>query len=294
MRAYMPLRGTLGHDMMFRSCTIQVNLDFESEADMVEKMRIGIALQPVATALFANSPFRDGSDTGYVSWRSHVWTDVDPDRTGVLPFVWDKDFGFERYVEYALDVPMYFLYRNGKYEDATQQRCTFREYMEGRMPQSPGQFPSLKDWETHLTTIFPEVRLKRYMEMRGADGGSRNAICALPALWVGLLYDREVQSAAYNLIQDWSLEEHSYLRENVPKMGLQTPFRDGTLQNVALKVLALSRQGLQARGKSEESFLAPLDAIAFNGVSPGEVLRERYSKEWHQSVDPLYSEEFTY
>ncbi|KAK9905722.1 hypothetical protein WJX75_005133 [Coccomyxa subellipsoidea] len=294
MREYMPKRGTLGHDMMFRSTTIQVNLDFEDEADMVEKMRIGMALQPIATALFANSPFRDGKDTGYVSWRSHVWTDVDPDRTGILPFVWDTDFGFDRYVEYALDVPMYFLYRNGMYEDATQQRGTFREYMEGRLPIAPGQYPTLKDWETHLTTIFPEVRLKRYMEMRGADGGPWDSICALPALWVGLLYTREVQTEAYEMIKGWSLEDHQHLRDSVPSMGLKTPFHDGTLQDVAKQVLALSRQGLQARGKGEESFLAPLEVIANTGVTAGDVLRRRYHEEWGENVDNLFSEEFTY
>ncbi|CAL8469717.1 g9259 [Coccomyxa elongata] len=294
MREYMPKRGTLGRDMMFRSTTIQVNLDFEDEADMVEKMRIGMALQPVATALFANSPFRDGKDTGYISWRSHVWTDVDPDRTGILPFVWDDDFGFERYTEYALDVPMYFLYRNGKYEDATQQRCTFREYLEGRLPIAPGQYPSLKDWETHLTTIFPEVRLKRYMEMRGADGGPWDSICALPALWVGLLYTREIQTEAYEMIKGWTLEEHQHLRDSVPSTGLKTPFRDGTLQDVAKQVLALSRRGLQARGNGEESFLAPLEAIANSGITAGDALRKRFHEEWGGNVDHLFTEEFTY
>jgi glutamate--cysteine ligase len=190
MAAYMPRVGSMGLDMMFRSCTIQVNLDFDSEADMVTKFRVGLALQPIATALFANSPFKDGQPTGFKSYRSHVWTDVDGDRCGILPFVFEPGFGFERYADYALDVPMYFVHGAGGYADATQTRSTFREFIDGRSPAAgPGRRPTLADWETHLTTIFPEVRLKRYIEMRGADGGPWTEICALPALWVGLLYD---------------------------------------------------------------------------------------------------------
>ena len=234
MADYMPRVGTLGLDMMFRSCTIQVNLDFESEHDMVQKFQVGLALQPIATALFANSPFRDGVPSGYKSWRSHVWTDVDADRCGILPFVFEPGFGFERYTDYALDVPMYFVYgaptkaAPSGYADATQARITFRDFLEGRNPVAgAGVRPTIKDWETHLTTIFPEVRLKRFLEMRGADGGPWKEICALPALWVGLLYDSASLAAAVDLVADWTPTEHASLRADVPVLGLDAPFRGG-------------------------------------------------------------------
>ncbi|KAL3136333.1 Glutamate--cysteine ligase B, chloroplastic [Trebouxia sp. C0009 RCD-2024] len=292
MREYMPKVGTLGHDMMFRSTTIQVNIDFESEQDMVEKARIGLALQPVATALFANSPFRDGKPTGYLSWRSHVWTDVDNNRCGTLPFVFDDDFGFDRYVEYALDVPMYFVYREGQYLDATGG--SFRAFMEGKLDQFPGEKPTLKDWENHLSTIFPEIRLKKFIEMRGADGGPWKIICALSALWVGLLYDSDSQAAALDFIKDWTREDHDYLRAEVPKTALKTPFRQGTLQDVAKKMLQLSTDGLARRGKHEEPFLEPLQEIANSGKTNAERWLEKYYNEWNESVDPVYTEEFTY
>lgn len=292
MREYMPKVGTLGHDMMFRSTTIQVNIDFESERDMVEKARIGLALQPVATALFANSPFRDGKPTGYLSWRSHVWTDVDNDRCGTLPFVFDDDFGFDRYVEYALDVPMYFVYREGQYLDATGG--SFRAFMDGKLDQFPGERPTLKDWENHLSTIFPEIRLKKFIEMRGADGGPWKIICALSALWVGLLYDSESQAAALDLIRDWTRDEHEQLRAEVPKLALKTPFRQGTVQDLAKTMLRLSRDGLRRRGNHEENFLDPLQEIADSGVTGAERLLDRYYNEWNKSVDPIYAEANTY
>ncbi|DBB01391.1 TPA: Glutamate--cysteine ligase B, chloroplastic [Trebouxia sp. C0004] len=292
MREYMPKVGTLGHDMMFRSTTIQVNIDFESEQDMVEKARIGLALQPVATALFANSPFRDGKPTGYLSWRSHVWTDVDNNRCGTLPFVFDDDFGFDRYVEYALDVPMYFVYREGQYLDATGG--SFRAFMEGNLESFPGEKPTLKDWENHLSTIFPEIRLKKFIEMRGADGGPWKIICALAALWVGLLYDSESQAAALDLIKDWTRADHDHLREQVPKTALKTPFRQGTVQDLAKKILQLSKNGLSRRGNHEEPFLEPLQEIAESGVTNAERLLEKYHNEWNESVDPIYNDAFTY
>lgn len=294
----MPTRGSLGLDMMFRSCTIQVNLDFESEADMIEKFRIGLALQPVATALFANSPFREGKPNGFKSWRSHVWEDTDPDRCGDLPFVFDPDFGFRKYVEYCLDVPMYFVYRKdeatgkGKYINVAGQ--SFRDFMEGKLPGLPGERPTLDDWETHLTTVFPEVRLKRFLEMRGADGGPWKLICALPALWVGLLYDKQAQAEAMELISDFTEEERSMLRRDVPRLALATPFRDGTVQDLAKEVLRIAKSGLERRGKSEEKYLAAVENIAISGITQADRLLYLYESEWDHSVDPYYSEEFSY
>eukprot|EP00878_Enallax_costatus_P002682 GHUV01002870.1.p1 GENE.GHUV01002870.1~~GHUV01002870.1.p1 ORF type:complete len:428 (+),score=26.49 GHUV01002870.1:201-1484(+) len=210
MKAYMPTVGTRGLDMMFRTCTIQVNLDFESEQDMIDKFRIGLALQPISVALFANSPFIEGKPTGYLSTRGDVWTDVDAARTGNLPFVFEPDMSFEKYVDYAMDVPMYFVYRKGKYVNALGQ--SWRDFMEGKLPALPGERPTMGDWENHLTTIFPEVRLKRFLEMRGADGGPWRMICALPALWVGLIYEPQAQAEALELISSWTQDDRDYLR----------------------------------------------------------------------------------
>eukprot|EP00271_Cylindrocystis_brebissonii_P007545 TRINITY_DN21110_c0_g1_i1.p1 TRINITY_DN21110_c0_g1~~TRINITY_DN21110_c0_g1_i1.p1 ORF type:complete len:524 (+),score=72.10 TRINITY_DN21110_c0_g1_i1:223-1794(+) len=288
MRNYMPKVGTLGLEMMFRTCTIQVNLDFDSEQDMIDKFRAGLALQPIATALFANSPFTEGKPNGYVSYRSHIWEDVDNNRTGDLPFVFEDDFGFERYVEYALDVPMYFVYRNKKYVDATGH--SFRDFLAGRLSVLPGDTPTLNDWENHLTTIFPEVRLKRYLEMRGADGGPWRKICALPAFWVGLLYDKESLQGALDLVADWTGDERRMLRRKVPRQGLQTPFRDGLLRHVAKDVFQLAKEGLERRGYKETSFLNDLAGTVQTGRTPAEHLLERYNSEWGQSVDPVYQE----
>ncbi|MGB1089074.1 MAG: glutamate--cysteine ligase, partial [Alphaproteobacteria bacterium] len=226
MREYMPKKGTMGLDMMFRSCTVQVNLDFSSEADMVKKMQVAVALQPIATALFANSPFKEGAVNGFQSYRSHVWTDTDNDRCGMIPFVFDDNFGFERWADYALDVPMYFLYRDGVYNDVTGQ--SFRDFMAGNLKGHEGVLPTEDDWEAHLTTLFPEARVKRFIEMRGADGGPWNRLCALPALWVGLLYDQATLDKAHDMISNWSVAEISQMRDDVPKAGLQAAFRSGT------------------------------------------------------------------
>lgn len=294
MKNYMPTKGTLGRDMMFRSCTIQVNLDFESERDMVEKFRIGIALQPVATALFANSPFKEGTETGYKSWRSHVWEDTDPDRCGTLPFVFEPDFGFERYVDYVLDVPMYFVYRHGKYINVAGK--SFRDFLAGKLEGLEGEFPTMDDWENHLTTVFPEVRLKRFLEMRGADGGPWRLICALPALWVGLLYDDEAQRQALNITNSMSAEEREFLRSKVPELGLETPYKDGTVRDLALEVLSISRRGLERRGRKEGKFLDQLDAIAQSGESQSDVLLKMFREEWSKDggVDNLYTREYSY
>jgi glutamate--cysteine ligase len=294
MRDYMSKRGNLGQDMMSRTCTVQVNLDFSSEADMVRKFQVALALQPVATALFANSPFVEGKPSGYLSYRSHVWEDTDPDRTGMLPWVFDSSMSFERYVDYMLDVPMYFVYRDGEYIDASGQ--SFREFLNGRLPALPGEKPVFQDWEDHLTTAFPEVRLKRYMEMRGADGGPWRKLCALPAFWAGLLYDSSVLDAAWELVRDWSMEERLQLRIDAPKLGLNAVIRDRTLQSVALEVLEMASTGLSARarlgdsGENETGFLEPIFANAQAGVTPAEKKLALYHGSWNGSVDPVFTE----
>jgi glutamate--cysteine ligase len=294
MRDYMSKMGTLGHDMMTRTCTVQVNLDFGSEADMVHKFRTSLALQPIATALFANSPFVDGQPNGYVSYRSHVWEDTDPDRTGMLPFVFDDDMGFERYTQYMLDVPMYFIYRDGRYIDASGQ--SFRDFLAGKLPALPGQLPNLKDWEDHLTTVFPEVRLKRFLEMRGADGGPWARLCALPALWAGLLYHQPSLDAAWDIARDWSMEERLKLRMDVPQQGLQASIRGRTVQAIALEVIELARNGLNARGRlnsagdNETGFLNPLQEVADRGQTPAERKLALFRSDWNGSVDPVFME----
>jgi glutamate--cysteine ligase len=292
MRDYMQKVGRLGRQMMFRSCTVQTNLDFASEADMVKKFRVGIALQPIATALFAASPFAEGRTNGFLSYRGHIWTDTDPDRTGMLPFVFEDGMGFERYAEYALDVPMYFVYRDGKYIDCSGQ--SFRAFMEGKLPALPGERPTDKDWEDHLTTIFPEVRLKTYLEMRGADSGPWSRLCALPAFWAGILYDDAALDAAWSLVKNWTAEDRESLRRAVPPLGLKAPIRGNTAQNVAQAALAIARQGLKSRaradnaGEDETHFLAELDDIASSGVTPAERLLERYRTEWGRDVRHVF------
>ncbi|MEI6985515.1 MAG: glutamate--cysteine ligase [Rhodospirillaceae bacterium] len=292
MRSYMPKRGGLGLDMMARTCTVQVNLDYADEADMVRKFRVSLALQPIATALFANSPFTEGRANGFQSFRSHIWTDTDPDRCGDLPFVFEDGFGFERYVDYALDVPMYFVYRNGRYIDASG--LSFRDFLAGRLPVLPGEQPLLTDWTDHLTTLFPEVRLKKFLEMRGADGGPWERLCALPALWVGLLYDGEALDAAWELVKDWTIDERAALRRDVPRHALTTPFRSRTVRDVALEMLAISAAGLSRRachsdcGDDESIFLHTLRTIADSGETPADALLKLYHGPWGGNVDPVF------
>jgi len=294
MREYMNKVGTLGQDMMARTCTVQVNLDFGSEADMVKKFRTSLALQPVATALFANSPFTGGKPNGYLSYRSHVWEDTDPDRTGMLPFVFDGDMGFEKYTDYMLDVPMYFVYRDGEYINATGQ--SFRDFLDGKLPALPGEQPTLKDWEDHLTTAFPEVRLKRFLEMRGADGGPWARLCALPAIWAGLLYHQPSLDAAWDIARDWSMEERIKLREEVPRLGLQATIRGRTVRDMAFEVIELASAGLAARGRlnaagdNETGFLAPLQEVVEKGETPAERKLKLYHGAWGGSVDPVFFE----
>ncbi len=294
MRRYMPTRGSMGIDMMIATCTVQVNLDFDSEETMVRMFRVGLALQPIATAIFANSPFKDGRPNGFLSYRGHVWSDVDPDRTGGLPFVFEPGFGFERYVDYMLDVPMYFVYRDGRYIDAAGQ--SFRDFMKGRLPALPGELPTLSDWQDHLTTAFPDVRLKRYLEMRGADGGPWSRLCALPALWVGLLYDDQALAEAAELVAGWSAEERESLRRDVPRLALAAPFRKGSVGDLARQVMEIARGGLRRRARSdrvgsdETKFLEPLFEIVDSGRTPAQDLLALYEGRWARNIDPLFRE----
>ena len=294
MTDYMGRVGTHGTQMMYRTCTIQVNLDFASEADMAQKLRVALALQPVATALFANSPFFEGRKNGHVSWRSRIWRDLDADRTGMLPFVFDDGFGFEAWAEYALDVPMYFVYRDGRYIDALGQ--SFRDFMAGRLPALPGETPTLSDWADHLTTIFPEARLKKFIEMRGADGGPWRRICALPALWVGLMYDRTALDAAWELAKGWTAEEREGLRVDASVRGLKAEIRGRSMRDLAGEVLAISEAGLKARARKgadgllpdETHFLNALKEIVETGETPAEELLRCFDGEWGGDFAGLY------
>ncbi|KAK3159916.1 hypothetical protein QOZ80_1BG0052730 [Eleusine coracana subsp. coracana] len=288
MRNFLPKVGSFGLDVMFRSCSVQANLDFSSERDMIMKFRAGLALQPIATAIFANSPFKEGKLTGFHSFRSHLYTDFDDDRSGMLPFVFDKTFGFEQYVDYTLDVPMCIVYRNKKYIDCTGM--SFRDFMARKLPQVPGECPTLTDWEYHLGTIYPEVRLKRYLEMRGVDGGSYNTLCGLPAFWVGLLYDDESLSSVIDMITDWTNEEREMLRRQVPLSGLYTPFRGGYVRDLAKLVVKLAKEGLKRRGYEEVGFLNEVDEAIRTGVTPAERLANLYKTKWQHNVDPIFHE----
>ena len=298
MLNYMPKVGSLGLDMMLRTCTIQVNLDYSSEADMVKKFRVGLALQPVATALFANSPFTEGKPNGFKSFRSHIWEDTDPDRTGMLPFVFEDGFGYERYCDYALDVPMYFVYRDGKYIDVAGR--SFRDFLDGKLEELPGEKPRLTDWTDHLSTAFPEVRLKSFLEMRGADGGRWGRICGLPALWVGLLYDDQALDAAWELVKHWDIGTREKLRHDVPRLALDAVTPDGeTMREFAGKVLDISAGGLTRRarlnsaGDNEGGFLDPLRDVVTTGMTPADRLLDKFQNEWNGDLSKIY-EEFSF
>jgi glutamate--cysteine ligase len=264
---------------------------------MAQKFRVSLALQPLATALFANSPFTEGKPNGYLSYRSHIWSDTDPQRTGMLPFVFDQGFGYESYVDYILDVPMYFVFRDGKYIDASGH--SFRDFLDGKLSVLPGEKPRQSDWWDHLSTAFPEVRLKSFLEMRGADGGPWNRICALPALWVGLLYDQGALDTAWDLVKDWTMEEREALRVAVPKLGLDAPIGDGrTLREIAPEVLRIARAGLTSRamlnsgGDNETGFLGTLDDIVASGKVPAQRLLDLYHGEWRGDISRVYEESF--
>ncbi len=292
MAPYMDRVGRFGRDMMFRTCTVQVNLDFGSEADMVKKLRVSLALQPIATALFANSPFLDGKPNGFQSFRSEVWTDTDKARSGMLPFAFENGMGFERYVDYALDVPMYFVMRNGEHVNVAGE--SFRTFLDGKLPQLPGEKPVIKDWADHLTTIFPEVRLKKYLEMRGADSGPWRRLCALPALWTGVLYEQGPLDAAWDLVNGWTADERQALRNAVPREGLKAMIRGRTVQDVARDMLRLSRAGLERRdshgckGKTEASFLDVLDETVNSGKTSAENLLDLYHGSWNGNIERVF------
>ncbi len=299
MDAYMGKVGAMGRDMMRRTCTVQVNLDFASERDMVQKLRVALALQPVATALFANSPFFDGGLNGHKSWRSRIWRSLDAARTGTLPFVFEDGFGFEAWADYALDVPMYFVYRDGVYHDALGQ--SFRDFLKGELPALPGEMPTLSDWADHLTTIFPEARLKKFIEMRGADGGPWRRLCALPAFWVGLVYDQTALDAAWDLVKGWDAETREALRVAASEHGLQAKVNGIDMHALARETLDIAQAGLVARARPGAGGLIPdethfLDALRDSvdtGQVPADELLERYAGDWNGDVTRVFSE-FSY
>jgi glutamate--cysteine ligase len=286
MAPYMDKVGTMGRDMMFRTCTVQVNLDYSSEADMVKKLRTSIALQPLATALFANSPFLEGKPNGFQSFRSHVWSDTDKARAGMTPFVFENGMGFERYIDYALDVPMYFVMRGGQYVNTAGE--SFRKFLEGKLPQLPGEKPNMKDWADHLTTIFPEVRLKKYLEMRGADSGLHDKLCALPAFWVGLLYEQSSLDAAWDIVKFATAEQRQSMRDEVPVHGLNAKFMGRSLRDVAKEVLEIARKGLNLRDNSESHFLDVLDEEVHSGHTQSDKLLEQYNGAWDRDISKVY------
>ncbi|SEL27738.1 glutamate--cysteine ligase [Roseovarius nanhaiticus] len=296
MDSYMQKVGTMGRVMMRRTCTVQVNLDFSSEADMVQKFRVALALQPVATALFANSPFFEGKPNGHKSWRSRVWRDLDPDRTGMLPFVFEDGMGFERYVDYALDVPMYFVYRDGKYIDALGM--SFRDFLRGELPALPGEKATLSDWADHLTTAFPEARIKKFMEMRGADGGPWRRLCALPAFWTGIMYDASSLDAAWDLVKGWSAEQREALRVAASVDALQARVDGIDMHELARQVLDISEAGLKARARpgaeglipDETHFLNALRESVQSGQTPADELLAHYNGDWNGDLSRIYAE----
>ena len=292
MTAYMPKVGSLGLDMMYRTCTVQTNLDFSSEADMVKKLRVSLALQPVATAMFANSPFTEGKPNGFLSFRSEIWRDTDPDRSGMLPWAFEPGMGFERWADYALDVPTYFIKRGDRYIDVAGK--SFRDHLAGKL--IPGERATIADWANHISTIFPEVRLKRYLEMRGADGGPWRRLPALPAYWVGLLYDDVALDAGWEIIKDWSAEERQKLRDDVPTLGFKAAIRGQSLLELATVTLRLARDGLarrakfDANGHDEQRYLRPLQELVARGITPAEELLEKFHGPWRGSVEPVFTE----
>jgi glutamate--cysteine ligase len=294
MTKYMDEVGTLGTSMMYRSATVQTNLDFSSEVDMVKKLRVSLALQPVATALFANSPFANGRDTGYLSFRSEIWRNTDDARTGMLPFVFEQGFGFEHYADFALDVPMYFVIRDKKYINVAGE--SFRDFLEGKLPQLPGEKPTIKDWEDHLSTLFPEVRLKQFLEMRGADMGDEAHVVALSAFWTGLLYDETSLESAWELIKDWTQEDREHLRREVPRLGLDTPFGRSSIFDVAAQAVGIAEAGLvrrnrlNAKSQDETIYLAPLEETVRTGKAPAQRWLEKFHGQWKESVLPIFEE----
>jgi glutamate--cysteine ligase len=294
MTAYMPKVGKYGLDMMYRTCTVQTNLDYSSEADMVKKLRVSLALQPVATAMFANSPFTEGKPNGFLSFRSEIWRDTDPDRSGMLPWAFEPGMGFERYVDYALSVPMYFVKRGDQYIDVAGQ--SFRDLMEGRLSAVPGERATISDWANHISTIFPEVRLKRYLEMRGADGGPWRRLPALPAYWAGILYDDDALDAAWDLVKPWTARERQKLRDDVPKLGFAATIAGRDVLQLAKATLALAQAGLTRRrrldasGYDESRYLQPIEEYVARGITPAQELLGKFHGPWGGSVEPVFRE----
>ncbi|MDN5785691.1 glutamate--cysteine ligase [Pseudorhodobacter sp.] len=286
MTDYMGHVGTHGTQMMYRTSTVQVNLDFASEADMVKKLRVSLALQPVATALFASSPFFEGKPNGHKSWRSRIWRGLDGSRTGMLPFVFEDGMGFQRYADWVLDVPMYFVYRDGKYLNALGQ--SFRAFLNGELPALPGEKPSLSDWADHMTTVFPEARVKKFIEMRGADMGNRDYTVALPAFWVGLMYDSAALDAAWDLVKGFDAETREGLRVGASVSALQAVAGGVKLIDLARAAVGLSHAGLAARGHGEEAYLAPLVESLKTGVTQADRYLSLYHGEWGGDLDRIY------
>ena len=287
MTDYMGRVGTHGTQMMYRTCTVQVNLDFGSEADMVQKLRVALALQPVATALFASSPFFDGALNGHKSWRSRIWRGLDNARTGMLPFAFEDGMGYQAYVDWVLDVPMYFVYRDGQYIDALGQ--SFRDFLAGKLPALPGEIPTLSDWADHLTTVFPEARVKQFIEMRGADCGSVRHLAALPAFWVGLMYDQTALDACWDVVRDWSAETREGLRVAASVDGLQAQAGGVSLLPLAREVLAISQAGLAARGLGEGVHLDVLAEELARGRNQADDLLALYRGEWGGDLSRVYA-----
>jgi glutamate--cysteine ligase len=294
MRRYMPLKGQLGLDMMTRTCTVQVNLDYSSEADMARKLRVSLALQPVATALFANSPFIEGKPSGYLSSRARVWTDTDPDRTGMPSVMFEDGFGFERYVEWLLDVPMYFVHRNKTYHDVAG--ASFRDFMRQGHHSLPGVTATLGDFNDHMTTAFTDVRLKRFLEMRGADAGRPDMMLAQSALWTGLLYDDAALHAAEALVRRHPWQDYAALRQSVPRLGLGAVWQRGTVRDLARDAVTIAAQGLRARnqldaqGRDERIYLTPLDALGAGAPTQAEQWLERFETVWRGEITQIFLE----
>ena len=290
MSEYMPQVGSKGLDMMFRTATIQANYDFSSESDMVKKMRVSQSLQPIIIALYANSPFVDGKITNYKSFRSFIWTKTDKKRCGILPFIYDNSFSFERYVDYLLDIPMYFIIRDNEYINMT--KYTFRNFLEKKVLKKIE--PNLEDWKIHLTTVFPEVRLKTFIELRGADGGPWSRVCALPAFWTGILYDKKNLNEIWTKISHWDYSGIVNFYENVRRDGLNTFTPDGEkLSDFTKTILNQSGEGLVRRNiktdrGNESIFLEPLKKILESGKSPAEMWKKLFFSEWKNDIDMLY------
>ncbi len=288
MRRYLPTRGSLALEMMFATATVQANFDYSDEADMVAKMRAALGVSPIVSALFANSSVSEGKANGFITRRLHIWTHTDPDRCGMLPFAFEQGFGYREYVEWALDVPMFFIVRNGAYQPAHE--TTFRRFLQQGFR---GERPTLADFDRHLTTLFPDVRLKRIIEVRGADAVPPGLTCSLPALWKGLLYDPEALKQAAALVSGYDAETREAARSDVARRGLSARYGGEPVLELARQLAAISREGLARlahagrRDRDETGFLDPVFAQLELAASPGSLVVERWEGEWARSVERL-------